>query len=141
MTGAPFWPLQLLAAGAAAFPIDPSQFVKPEVAMQRKACGFRHVSVKNDDTLQEEVIVVSRVRRASDFQLRCVVRQSLASSIYVQFPGSLDRKYQRLYVRIRRKADRIEARNWLQRHGLLAKLPHYERRKTDDVRFAHELED
>jgi len=49
----PFWSLQLLAPGAAAFPIDPSQFVKPEVAVERvkrrESCAQHFL--KNDSYL------------------------------------------------------------------------------------------
>jgi len=115
--------------------------VSREVAVERlKACGFAQVAVRDDRELQEDVLTVSHVTQASQRQLTCAAKVSLWSVTYVQFPEPLNQKYQRLYWRMAEEKDRRDARAWLQRRGLLAKLPTYAKGRTDDLTFGRKVE-
>jgi hypothetical protein len=129
-------------SASAAQPFDPPiAYVKPEVAAgQVKACGFAHVAVRDDRELQEDVLVVSGVTQASEKQLRCAAEVSLSSITYVEFPEPVNRNYQQFYSRMEQDKDRRDARAWLERRGLLVKLPTYVKGKTDDLEFARKLE-
>jgi hypothetical protein len=135
--------LQLgLLSALAAQPIDPPiVYVKPEVAVERlKACGFAQVAVRDDEELQEDALAVSGITQASEKQLRCAAEVSLSSLMYVELPEPLNQKYQQLYWRMERDKGRRDARAWLERRGLLAKLPTYVEGQTDDLVFAHKIE-
>jgi hypothetical protein len=132
----------LLFAAAVAPLLDPPPApVMPDVAAERvRACGFKNVAVKRDPTLQEDVLVVSGVTQASDEQLRCSAKASLSSDYFVQFPESVNASYEPIYVTMRKERDRADARSWLDHRGMLSRLPQYDRGKTDDLQFAHQLE-
>lgn len=134
--------LLLLAAGATRMFDVPRELVRPEEAVRRvKACGFEKVTVKGDATLQEDVILVSGVSSASTEKLRCVAKASLDTVYYVEFPGQLNDAYWRIYQRVSDDAGRREARAWLERRGLLARLPTYKKGVEDDLVFARRLEE
>lgn len=137
-----------LSAGAAQASPPPLAVASPTVAVERvKACGFKHVRVKEDDELQEEVVEVTGVSTVPEAKMRCAVKVSLDTVRYVLFPAPASKDYWRLYSEMEGKGgDRQtawmqgNARDWLQQHGLLAKLPTYEKGKTDDLAFARQLE-
>jgi hypothetical protein len=130
----------LWAAPVQGFDI-PRERVKPELAVERlKACGFEHVALQEDRDLQEEVLAVSAITQASEKQLRCAAGVSLSSITYVEFPEPLNKQYWQLYWRMEEDKDRIEARAWLERRGLLATLPAYVKGEMDDLRFARKAE-
>ena len=134
------------AAQASALPAP----VPPEVAAERvRACGFDQVSVKEDDTLQEEVVEVSGASAVPESKMRCAVQVSLDTDRYVIFPEPANAAYWRLYSQMEEKSPRAAAatawmqgwsRDWLRRRGLLAKVPKYEEGKSDNLRFARRLE-
>jgi hypothetical protein len=134
--------LSFTAAFGAAQPVDaPTEFIKPDLAVEGiKGCGFPNVRLRFDSSMDEQVIEVSSASKASELELRCVAQHSLASSTYVNFPEPLNRRYQRVYLKPSQAAGRIYARAWLDRRSLLAKLPTYEKGKTDDLVFARKLE-
>jgi hypothetical protein len=131
-----------MLSAAAAQPFDvPRELVRPEVAVERlKSCGFEHVAVRDDRELQEDVLVVSGINEASERQLRCAAETSLSSIMYVEFPNSLNQRYEQLYWRMEKDKDLRNARVWLEQRGLLAKLPTYRKGKVDDLVFARQLE-
>ncbi|WP_420144590.1 hypothetical protein [Sphingobium sp.] len=137
--------IKLMAtAMAGAIPANPLdihvELVKPEVAVaQVAACGMKNVRSKLDDTLQEDVIEVGDVS-ASEEQLRCVARASLVSSYYVVFPLSVERGYQTVYQRMSNEKDKADAKAWLEKRGLLSRLPTYDPKHSDEVAFVRELE-
>src|SRR5512139_1109075 len=78
----------LAASGARAD--APPELVEPGIAADQVAgCGFASVRVKFDDLLHEEVIEVAELASASDEQLACAARASLATSYDVEFPEDL----------------------------------------------------
>lgn len=131
-----------LAGAAPANTFDvPIELVKPDVAAARvAACGFRTVRPKFDDTLQEDVIEVLDVTSASEDQLRCVAFASLGSHYYVVFPQPVEQAYQSLYWRLARERGKADAKAWLEKRGLLSRLPIYEPTRSDDAAFARTLE-
>jgi hypothetical protein len=133
--------LALLSAATPPSTDTPIAYVKPEVAAEQlKACGFAHVAVRDDRELQEDVLVVTGINQASERQLRCAAEVSLSSITYVEFPEPMNQQYWQLYSRMEQERDRRDARAWLERRGLLAKLPTYVKGKTDDLQFARRLE-
>jgi hypothetical protein len=138
--------LMLMVAAAAqpatAAPFDvPSELVKPEVAAQRVvACGFKNVRSKFDGELQEDVVEVANVATASAEQLRCAALASLNTHYYVIFPATVYHSYETLYWRMSRERDKAGARAWLAKRGLLAQLPSYDPKHSDETLFAHTLE-
>ncbi|WP_176597244.1 hypothetical protein [Sphingobium sp. 15-1] len=128
----------LLLAGA----LDtPHVLVTPEVAIQRTAaCGFKKVASKFDDTLQEDLIVVLDDASISDEQLRCAALASLASSYYVTFRPPIEKAYQPLYWNLSREQGKADAMAWLDKKGLLSRLPTYDPKQSNSSAFARSLE-
>jgi hypothetical protein len=119
----------------------PMVFVKPEVAAARvAACGFKNVHSKFDDELQEDVVAVVDVSSASAEQLRCTALASLDTHYYVVFPAPVYQTYETLYWRISRERDKADARAWLDKRGLLSRLPTYDPKRSDEAAFANALE-
>jgi hypothetical protein len=119
----------------------PPVLVKPEVAAAEVAeCGFKKIQPKFDDTLQEEVVEVLDEAPISDNQLQCAARASLASSYYVTFTPPVEQAYQSIFWNLSRKQAKIDAREWLDKRGLLSGLPTYDANSADEVAFAHSLE-
>lgn len=137
--------INLIAAAVAgsvpANPLDiPLELVKPEIAAaQVAACGMKDVRSKFEDTLQEDVIQVGDMS-ASEEQLRCVARASLDSRYYVLFPLPVEQDYQILYQRLSDEKDKVDARAWLEKRGLLSRLPVYAPEHSDEAAFVHALE-
>jgi hypothetical protein len=86
------------------------------------------------------VVEVSGVSDVPEPKLRCVAKVELATVRFVKFPGPVDVAYHRILDRLGDEQERLEARAWLRKRGLLAKLPVYRKGKTNDVTFARELE-
>ena len=130
--------LGALASPASGSFLDaPKELVKPDVAAARVAtCGFKNVRPRFDDTLQEDVVEVLDVASASEEQLRCVALASLQSHYYVTFPASVGQAYQTLYWRMSRERDKTNARAWLEKRGLLSRLPAYDPKRSDETTFA-----
>jgi hypothetical protein len=119
----------------------PVDVVKPEIAAARvAACGFKSVRPIFDETLQETVVHVSDLGPASTMQLQCVARASLHSHYYVTFPEPTEQTYQALYWRMSRERDKADAKAWLERRGLLSRLPVYDPKRSDEAAFARSLE-
>lgn len=131
-----------LASSAPGVPLDePVELVKPQVAAARVAsCGFKTVRPRFDDELQQNVIEVSDVASASTEQLRCVALASLRSHYYVMFPGPVEQTYQSLYWRMSQEREKADARVWLEKRGLLSRLPAFDPQRSDNRTFARALE-
>jgi hypothetical protein len=123
----------------------------PEVAAERvKACGFDHVRPKYDRELEEDVIEVSGVSQVPEAEMRCVVRVSLDTVRYVEFPKPASKEYWRLYFQMDQShgggvgwkigSATDAARAWLKQRGLLDEVPHYRKGRDDNLRFARRLE-
>ena len=136
-----------LMAGAAAPPASSGPFdtpivlIKPEAAVARVTeCGFKSVRSKFDHELEEDVVEVTNVASASDEQLRCAAVASLDTDYYVIFPAPVHQSYETLYRRMSRERDKANARAWLDKRGLLLRLPIYDPKRSDEAAFAHTLE-
>ena len=133
-----------LGAMAPAGPVSPDaplELVKPDIAVMRVAnCGFKSVRSKFDDTLQEDVIEVSDVSSASTEQLQCVALAALDSHYYVTFPKPMYQAYAALYWRMSEERGKAEAKAWLEKRGLLSRLPAYDPKRSDEATFARTLE-
>lgn len=113
----------------------------PELALERvKACGFAHVSLRQDNELQAAVIDVSGDASATDAQLRCVIEASDSSITYVVFAEPLNSRYMRFVADSEERSRQAQARASLDRRGLLARVPKYEAGETDVRAFAKSLE-
>jgi hypothetical protein len=115
----------LLLAKTAATPTETPEVVQPaEAASQVAACGFKDVrSSLEDDTLEDDFIRVLGVTAATEGQLRCVANASLRTHYYVVFQEPLDSIYQPRYWRLSEQRELADARAWLQKRGLLSRLP------------------
>ena len=133
-----------LGAMASAGPVGPDarlELVKPDVAVTRVAnCGFKSVRSRFDDTLQEDVIEVSDVSSASTEQLQCVALASLDSHYYVTFPEPMYQAYAALYWRMSEERGKADAKAWLEKRGLLSRLPTFDPKRSDEATFARSLE-
>ena len=137
----------MLMIGAAAPPASggsfdvPVELVKPQVAAERvAACGFKSVRPKFDDELQEDVVEVRNVTTVSAEQLRCAALASLNSYYYVIFSAQVKQTYEKLYWGMSRERDKVDATAWLEKRGLLSRLPRYDPKNSDEIAFAHTLE-
>jgi hypothetical protein len=132
----------LLSAGAPAQPVSPALGrVWPGSAAQRvRACGFRNVALWYDRNLDEYAVVVSGSDQASDQQLSCAAKASLDTDYSVDLPGPLTERYERLYWPMAEDAARRHAREWLAARGLLARLPRYDKGRTEALAYARKLE-
>jgi hypothetical protein len=90
--------------------------------------------------MQEDVVEVPEVTSASEEQLRCVALASLASSYYVVFRPEVEQAYQPLYWRLSEEHEKAAARVWLEKRGLLSRLPKFDPAQSDETAFAHKLE-
>ena len=130
-----------LASIASTGPIEVPTFVQPEVAAsQVAACSFKHVRPSFDEMLQEDVITVSDMTTATGDQLRCVAKASLGSHYYVVFPEAIDSIYQPVYWRLSEERELANAKAWLEKRGLLARLPAFDPKTSDPTAVAHTLE-
>lgn len=132
----------LLSAAQAAQPVTPVLGrVWPGSAAERvRACGFRNVALWYDRTLDEYAVVVSDSDPATDTQLSCAAKVSLDTDYSVDLPGPLTDRYDQLYWPMAEDAARRHARAWLAGKGLLARLPRYDRGRTDALAYARKLE-
>lgn len=136
---------ELVAAGLGVAPVAPREPPVPAVepaavAAQIAACGFNSARPRFDDGLEEDVIEVSDVTSASEAELRCAALASLATSYFVAFPPAVEQVYLPLYQRLSNEQQKATARIWLDRRGLLARLPPYDPAATDEASFARALE-
>src|SRR5579884_2115867 len=106
----------LFLSGAAAQANALPAPVPAEVAAERvRACGFDHVTVKDDDELQEEVVEVSGVSAVPEAKMRCAVQVSLDTDRYVIFPEPANEAYWSLYSQMEEKSPRAAAAtDWMQ---------------------------
>ena len=119
----------------------PPVLVRSEIAIQKiTACGFKKVDSKFDDTLQEDVIEVLDDVSISDEQLRCAALVSLSSSYYVTFPATTEKAYQPLYWSLSREQGKADAKAWLDKRGLLSRLPTYDPKQSNNSAFVRSLE-
>lgn len=134
--------LSALAAGALPEPPDgPAALVTPEVAVQRvAACGFKNVRSRFDDLLRQDVIEVADFASATEKQLRCAAGASLSSRYSVIFPHAVQQGYAPLYWRLQGEQQRADAKAWLEKKGLLSRLPVYDPKRTDSAAFVRSLE-
>ena len=109
-------------------------------AKQVRGCGFGNVAIWYDRTLDNYAIVISGTGQASEAQLTCVARVSLATDYSVDLPEPIARRYDGIYWPMAEEAGRRHAREWLKRHGLLDKLPPYRKGRTDELAYARKLE-
>jgi hypothetical protein len=137
----------MLTIGAVAPPTSgspgdvPVELVKPEVAAARvAACGFKSVRPKFDDEEQETVVEVLNVTSASGQKLRCAAAASLDTDYFVLFPAQVERSYETLYWRMSDERGKTDARAWLEKRGLLSRLPTYDPKSSDEIAFARTLE-
>lgn len=121
-------------AGASGNPVAvPLGVVEPEIAAAKVAdCGFNDVRPTFNETLQEDIVEVRGASSASEEQLRCVARTSLETDHYVVFRTSVEETYQALYWRLSDERGKAEASAWLQKRGLLARLPTYDPKRSDN---------
>jgi hypothetical protein len=129
-------------AGASGNPMAvPPEPVKPEIAAAKIAdCGFSDVRPTFDETLQEDVVDVRGVSSESEEQLRCVALTSLETGYYVVFPPSVEEIYEQLYWNLSRERRKADASAWLEKRGLLARLPTYDPKRSDDTEIARAIE-
>lgn len=130
-----------MAAASAQAPGPAPARIWPGVAAQEVGrCGFPSVSVSYDGLLGEYIVMVPGIRDASENQLRCAAEVSLKTDYFISFRNPLNRRYEAVYWPIAEGSGRVNAREWLARHGLLSKLPAYETGKTDALAYARKIE-
>lgn len=132
--------LPILFAVAQTPPMPSAPPAASDAVARVKACGFASARVTFDPTLQEDIVAVEGATDATDEQLKCVAKSSIATHYYVTFPAPIDARYQPLYWDISREHGRLTARAWLEERGLLSQLPVYDAKKSDETAFVRKLE-
>ncbi|HEY0042931.1 MAG TPA: hypothetical protein VGB62_00135 [Allosphingosinicella sp.] len=132
--------LAFLAAPLPGMEVDPASISPKAAAAKVRACGFEHVLIRYDRTMGQTVLVVKKVRAATKEQLECAARAAIDTVSFVLFPPAIQATYERLYYDLSRARTLADARAWLDKRGLLARLPAYDAQKTDQTGFARALD-
>jgi len=134
----------ILAALLAAQAISPMpgayELITPKVAAARIVrCGVGPVTVRSDEAIDEDVLVVVAKRAITDEQIACIAR---AASFYdVDLPRDAQPRLDAITRAKSAALVKVEGRRWLTTHHLLGKLPQYEAGVTDDDSFARSVEE
>lgn len=128
--------LIVMAQAAWAAPGDQSGALL--AASKVETCGLGTPTVRYDDLLQTDVLVMADLTTASDAQLRCI--DETAGAYDVDLPTALQSRFDA--VRKARVSIGLKgtARDWLTRKGLIDQVPTYRTGITDDAAFAREIE-
>jgi hypothetical protein len=109
-----------------------------EAAKHVSQCGLGAVTVRHDDELDEDVLIVSSAQSLTDEQLACADK---AISYYtLELPANVQPRFDAIRAERMSAIFKEHARNWLSTHGLLSRLPEYHEGVTNDSVFAHEAE-
>lgn len=137
---APLLLLAAMAAGAEQQELDPQEVQwAMAAAKQVKACGFAWAEPFYDPEQRQVVVAVRDVVKASNRELSCAARVSLAAERPVNLPEALWPRYQAIYERLAREKDLAEARPWLAARGLLERVPRYDPARDSDDGFMRKL--
>ena len=118
---------------------EPFEHIPPGKAAERAAlCGLGPVTIRYEDELQSDVLVVANTGAASESQLECLDEATRGN--LVELPPHLQSRFDA--VRGARVAAIMlaEARKWLSERGLLERVPRYVPGRTDEAAFTREVE-
>ncbi len=135
-------PLLILAtaAGAEQTELDPQEVQWAMAAAKRiESCGFTRAEPFFDEGQREVVVTVRDVVKASDRQLTCAARESLATKRYFLMPETLQPRYDAIFDRLEKEQALAEARPWLATRGLLDRVPQYDPTRDEEATFMRKL--
>jgi hypothetical protein len=114
--------------------------ITPKVAAARIVrCGVGPVTVRSDEAIEEDVLVVVAKSTITDEQIACIAK---AASFYdVELPRDAQPRLDAITRAKSAALVKAEGRRWLTTHHLLGKLPQYEAGVTDDESFARSVEE
>lgn len=130
-------PLLLAAALASSTSVLPDP---QSVARNLAVCGFSHVAVEADESLQEDVVVVSDAMSATNDQAECAARVAVDAEVYIRMPEQLARAYWAALMPLEKEKSRRLALIKVERQGLLDRMPRYQPDRMSDRVFASQLE-
>ena len=129
----------LVVASQLASGVQAVERISPQAAAERiSRCGLGQVTIRYDDLLQSDVLTAREVTTVTDEQLGCADR---AASYYdLELPSAVQPRYEAIRSERAAVLGRAEARQWLAEHGLLGRMPHYEKGITNEAIFTHQAE-
>lgn len=130
----------LLAAQVSSPMLGAYDQITPKVAATRIVrCGVGPVTVRSDEAIEEDVLVVVAKGAITDEQIACIAK---AASFYdVELPRDAQPRLEAITKAKSLALVKAEGRRWLTTHHLLGKLPQYEAGVTDDDSFARSVEE
>lgn len=120
--------------------LDAYDQITPKVAAERIVrCGVGPVTVRTDEAIEEDVLVVAAKGVITDEQIACIAK---AASFYdVELPRDAQPRLDASTKAKSAALAKAEGRRWLTTHHLLGKLPTYEAGVANDDSFAREVEE
>jgi hypothetical protein len=109
-----------------------------EAANRLAQCGFGPVTTRYDADLDEDVLIATGAKSATDEQLACADRAvsyytlQLSPNIQPHYDAKREARLSELF--------QTQARDWLAARGLLNRLPKYQEGVTNDAGFARQVE-
>ncbi len=130
----------LLVAQATSPMLGAYDQITPKVAAARIVrCGVGPVTVRSNEAIEEDVLVVVAKGTITDEQIACI---ATAASFYdVELPRDAQARLDAITKAKSAELVKAEGRRWLTTHHLLEKLPQYEAGVTDDDSFARSVEE
>jgi hypothetical protein len=118
-------------------PIDPAVHQQLELAVEQCRVPVAEVVITYEDLLQSEQILV-KSKSLPDQQLQCLstVQRARPYPVVIFENGDLTRRNYKLQS----EQARVDAREWLQRKGLLSTLPSYDPNSETILQFAKRME-
>jgi hypothetical protein len=96
-------------------------------------------TIRFEDELQSDILSLPDAASATESQLSCL-DSAVGFGIFVKLPAPLQPRFDAIREARASEMMRANAREWLSKRGLLARLPKYVHGATDDAAFAWEAE-
>jgi len=134
--------LLALAVQASAPQVVPRRATPDEILARVVACGVKRgdALVRDDATLQEEVVAVRDGVALSDVQLDCLAKAATETYWFLQFDAATQARYQPFDSKAGEAASLVLARAWVSAHGLAARVPVYREGRDDPALVATAIE-
>lgn len=131
--------LLILLVASSPSPSDVFERITAQEAAKRfSQCGLGPVTIRYEAELQEDVLVASEAKSATDDQLACADK---AVSFYtLELPPSAQHRYDALREARLSGVFKAQARARLSAQGLLNRVPTYQKGITDEAAFTRQVE-
>jgi hypothetical protein len=120
---------------------DRIERITPEMAVERAGkCGLGPVTIRFEEELQSDILTVTGGASVTESQLQCL-DYAAGFGIFVELPTAAQRRFDAIREARASEMMRGDARKWLSKRGLLARVPKYIPGTTDDAAFTREVEE